>query len=204
MKGHRLQVLVFSLIILACFLLLPVAYNLSPVFTPASPLYFLKSVREILELRSADNLDIKARLQLQFANRRIREMRSLIGTSHEDLIEPALTRYAAHLQEFTNIANFSDKGLKTKIAEITTEHMKILQVIYGTVSEQRAKRSIRVAVHKLSQWDNILMNKIDPIYDSWFTEQITLSKLSGCDFLSGEASSSAITETERWVLSQRA
>lgn len=195
MKGHRQQVTVYSFLLF--FLLSTVYCTLYPTFaadsigksriSPASPLYFLKSVREILELKFADNLDIKSKFRLEFATRRIREVRSLVGTPGEDLIEPALTRYASHLQELASIANFRDKDLKAEVAEVTTEHMKILQEIYGTVSEQRAKRSIRVAIYKLSERDNILTDKV-----------------SACNFLSKEASNSAIVETERWVLSQRA
>lgn len=60
-KGHRLQALVYSLIILLIFLLLPVAYNLSPVF--ADEIEDLQ--KQIDELNHVRELSVKATKPLE-------------------------------------------------------------------------------------------------------------------------------------------
>ncbi len=208
MKGRRLQALVYSLII---FLLLPVTCCLSPVFaadtigqsliSPASPLYFLKSVREVLELKFVKTSRARGLQELEFANRRIREAKSLVKTPNENLIEPALARYIAHLQELSGLL---DMGDAPKISALVTQHMLVLQTIYDQVSLQRAKLSIRSTVNRLTQWDTELINKLTLIKQQKLAQTVIDSKLSGCSFLSKEASSSALNETEKEVLSERA
>lgn len=138
----------------------------------SSPLYFLKSVREILELKFADTNQIKAIKQLEFATRRIGEVKSLAGTSREDLIEPTLEKYAWHLDKLNGNENLSAQ-------------MNVLQEVFKVVSDPKAKRSIRLAIFRIS-------------------EKFVAPRLSACSFLSKEASSSALNEVEKVVLKERA
>lgn len=211
MKGHRLQALVYSLII---FLLLPVTSKLSPVFaaddigvsqiTPASPLYFLKSVREILELKFAGTTNIKALRRLEFATRRIREVKSLAGTSHEDLIAPTLARYLAELNELNGVANVKDEVMAANISRTITQQMSALLGVYDQISNPGGKRSIRAAINELSRWQQQLINRFDQAKQIVFVQQVASSKILGCKFLSKEASSSALNEVERVVFTDRA
>lgn len=211
MKGHRLQALAYSLII---FLLLPVASNLSPVFaaddlgqsqiTPASPLYFLKSIREILELKFAGTTNIKALRRLEFATRRIREVNSLVGTSREDLIEPTLARYLSELEELRGVANIKDEGMAADVSRTVIMQMDALQGAYDPVSDSKGKRSIRATINGLSKWQQQLIDRLNLVKQTAMAQRVTYSKLSGCNFLSKEASSAALNEVERVVFAERA
>src|SRR3989344_5655222 len=107
MKGYRLQVVGYSFLLFV--LLFTVYCTLYPVFAvddigqskihPAHPLYFLKTIRENLEMRLVSTHRVKLIRQMEFATRRLREVKSLIGNSHEDLIEPTLERYWSHVRE---------------------------------------------------------------------------------------------------------
>lgn len=209
MKGHRLQALVCSLIF---FLLLPVASNLSPAFaadfgqsriSPASPLYFLKSVREILELKFAPTTHIRFLRELEFANRRIREIKSLVNSSHEELIQPTLEKYWSGLGQLIGMSDLRDENQAARVTGSINLHMRLLQEVFTEVSDSKAQRSIRTTIYRLSGWDNSLISKLNTAEHPVFAKQILSSKLSGCRFLSKEASAAA-TETEKHVLSERA
>ncbi len=170
----------------------------------ASPLYFLKSIREILELKFATTSNAKAIRQLEFATRRIREVKSLSYTSHQDLIEPTLIMYLSHLQELTGKANLGDQILASQITEAVKAHMSLLQGVYNQVTDPRAKRSIRATIYSLSQWENKLISRLNSLNKYPLAQALTTSKLSSCQFLSKEASSSALNEVERAILAERA
>lgn len=227
MKGHRLQALVYSLII---FLLLLVASELSPVFaqednlgqsqiTPASPLYFLKSVREILELKFAGTPRVKAIRELEFATRRIREVKGLVNTSRRDLIEPTLYQYLFRLNEFIGqeeligTVSFQDQDFATEVSNTIVSQTNALQKIYGYVSndtslvslrDERALMSLRATINYLSKWDLRLINMLILAEKPLQAEQVSISRLSACNFLSKEASSSALNEIEKSVFVKRA
>lgn len=211
MKGHRLQALVYSLLI---FLLLPVASNLSPVFaaetitpariSPSSPLYFLKSVREILELKFAPTTHIRSLRELEFANRRIREVKSLVNTPGEDLIQPTLEKYWSGLGQLIGISDLRDENQAAEVTRSINLHMNLLQEIFSQVSSVQAKRSIRATVFRLSGWDERLISKLSAGKHFTFVQEVINSKSSACSFLAQEASSSALNETERIVSEERA
>lgn len=179
--------------------------------TPASPLYFLKSVREILELKFAGTTHVRAYRQLEFATRRLREVNSLAQTSEEGLIEPTLVRYLSHLQEFAGIANLYDQTRAGEVTETATEHMNALQGVYSRLSDPRARMSTRVAVNKLSEQQQQFIDKLNSLNKYPLAEKLLVSKLSACNFLSKEASfsapiesGSALNEVERAVWFERA
>lgn len=175
------------LILFALFLLNSPVYAAeigSSRIHPVSPLYFLKSVREILELKFAQTSQVKAIRQLEFATRRIREVKSLALTSRQDLIEPTLERYAWHLQELKGTVNHNDFGMLNKVNESLITQMNVLQEVFTKVSDPRAKRSIRLAIFRIS-------------------EKFAALRSVACNFLVKEASSSALNEVEREVLLER-
>lgn len=73
--------------------------------TPASFFYFLKTVRENLEMKLALTPHVKLIRQLEFATRRLRETKSLVG-GREDLIQPTMERYWSYIN------SLPDKDLK--------------------------------------------------------------------------------------------
>lgn len=211
MKGYRLQVVGYSFLL---FVLLSTVHGtLYPTYAadlgqsrinPASPLYFLKSIREILEIKFAGTTQVKAIRQLEFATRRIREVKSLVNDSRQDLIEPTLVRYLSHLDQLIGILNLRDENWISQVSDEISLHMNTLQTVYDQVSHPRARMSIRATVNGLSQWDQKLIDRLNSLNKSSLAQKVIISKLVACNFLSKEASSSSLNEVERAVLSERA
>lgn len=154
---------------------------------PASPLYFLKAVREKLELHFAATYRVRMIRQLEFATRRLRETKTLIAKNKEELIPPTMERYIAHLHSLT------DKHQKNDEFEIVTQntlpiHLAVLQKIYHQAATPRAKIAIRSVMNRIIQ-------RADVPNDA---------KLPVCNFFTKEASSSGLNQTEQVVLQQRA
>lgn len=195
--------------IFICFLLIfPVLVQGADIgqsqITPASPLYFLQSIREILELQFVGSTQVKAKLELEFATARIREVKRLVNTTHQDLIEPTLYQYLYHLQEFISLANFKDADFAAQASKNITGQMADLQTVYGQVSDTRALLSIRSIINRLSKLDLKLIDKLNLAGRRLPAEQVSNSRLSACHFLDKVASSSALNEVEKAVFVKRA
>lgn len=144
--------------------------------TPDSIFYFLKTVREDIEMRLALTPHVKLVRQLEFATRRLRETKGLVA-SHEDLIAPTLERYWFHLSR-----------LPVVDSAILTTHLKVLQNLYERLTNTQAKLSVRSTVNKISK-------RLD---------LPTFAKIPVCLFLQKEATSSALTQSEKAILLERA
>ncbi len=198
------------------FFILTVLFLLiSPVFaqgddigqsqiTPASPLYFLKSIREVLELKFAGTTRVRVIRELEFATRRIREVKSLANTTRQDLIEPTLYQYLFHLGEFIGTADLRDPDFAAEASKNITGQMNALQTVYGHISDKRALMSIRATINSLSKLDLKLIDRLNLAGRLLPAEQISISRQSACNFLTKEASSSALNEVEKAVFAERA
>lgn len=171
---------------------------------PASPLYFLKSVREILELKFAGTTHVRAIRQMEFAHRRLREVNSLVQSNRQDLIAPNLERYWSHLRELIGIVNLRDESLAREVSGTAISHLTTLLKVYDQITDPRAKMSVRTTIFKLSEWDEQLISKFNQVTQEKYAQKVIPSRLSACNFLSKEASSSALNETEKVVLLERA
>ncbi len=172
--------------------------------TPASPLYFLKSIRENLELRFAGTKRVRSIRELEFATRRIREVKSLVSTNRQDLIEPTLYQYLFHLEKFIGVADLENQDFASSAIKNITEQMNILQAIYIRVSDKRALMSIRATINSLAKLDLKLIDSLNLAKKPLLAREISLSRLSACSFLGKEASSSALNEVEKAVFAKRA
>ncbi len=201
MRGYRFQVLGYSLIF---FLLSTVNCTLNPTFaaaeatpssqavdigysklTAASPFYFLKTIREDLELKFAGTLHVKLLRELEFATRRIREAKTLIPVN-QDLVAPTLENYGSHLNKLNNIPQGND--LDVRVREGLNTHIKVLMQLYDRSSNPKAKMAIRAALYKLIQRPEILNTQ----------------RQSVCNLFYREASQSSLNQTEKYVLTERA
>ncbi len=171
---------------------------------PASPLYFLKSVREVLELKFAKTTNAKAYYQMEFATRRIREVKSLVNSTHQDLIQPTLEKYWQHIKELNGVLTLTDEYMVAKASEEIPMHLNILQTEYLQVTSEDAKRAISLTVNRLSEWEQEIITRLDLLKSTSVVGKFRESKLSGCNFLSKEASSSALGEVEKYVYKERA
>ncbi|MBI2018160.1 hypothetical protein HYS96_00460 [Candidatus Daviesbacteria bacterium] len=156
---------------------------------PASPLYFLKAVRESLEMHFAQTTNIKLIRSLEFATRRLREVKSLIPGNRQDLIEPTLDRY------WVLVASLPvPKDLKTasffakEISNNLVIHIQTLEKVYPQISNPRAKMAVRNVLNRLTDRQDIPSDARAPV----------------CDFFAKEATSSALNDVEKLVLTSRA
>lgn len=152
---------------------------------PASPFYFLKTIRENLELKFAVTPRIKNLRQLEFATRRLREARTLISVN-ENLIPPTLERYAYHLKSLDDKHEQNDEFVENLNNSLSI-HLNVLREMYTETSNLRAKMFIRSAMNRIIQRADVSMS----------------AKIPVCDLFVKESSSSALNETEKWVLLQR-
>lgn len=152
---------------------------------PASPFYFLKTIREDLELNLAQTYHVKELRQLEFATRRLRETRTLVPIN-QDLIQPTLERYNAHLKTLYD-QNLIDSEILTRIKDSLSIHLAVLQQIYPEVSNPRAKMAIRSAMNRIIQ----------------IADVPNFAKLSVCNYFNKEASSSSLNQTEKFVIKER-
>lgn len=153
---------------------------------PAHPLYFLKGVREKLEMHFAQTDKVKKLRTLEFSTRRLRETRTLVNLN-EDLIPPTLERYIFHLSKLNDKHQQIDEYVLILQNNLAI-HLQVLGGIYAQSSDRRAKVSIRSAMNRVIQRADVLNDAKVPI----------------CDFFLKEASSSALNQTEQMVFADRA
>lgn len=153
---------------------------------PASPFYFLKTIRENLELKFAQTTRVKNLRRLEFATRRLRETRTLIPIN-QDLIPPTLERYTAYLNSLTDKHQENDEFAQSLKNNLTI-HLQVLLKMYDDTTNSRAKMFIRSAMNRVIQRQDVS----------------SFAKLAICNFFQKEASSSALNQTEQVVLKNRA
>src|SRR3989344_4082602 len=195
MKGFRVWGLGFSLIIFV--LLYPIPYTLGAILAsendigyssldPSNPFYFIKGIREEIELKLALTPYVKHVRHLEFATRRLREARNLVD-KNPSLIPASLERYTSNLNTLLDRRTISGE-LALKIESSLTSHLLVLQKMHEDLKDNNAKRSIRSAVDKILRRPDIEKP----------------ARLKACEFLEKEASSSALNQAEQIVTKERA
>ncbi|MBI2039601.1 hypothetical protein HYT18_00835 [Candidatus Microgenomates bacterium] len=178
---------------------------------PAHPFYFLKTIREILELKSSPNNNIKVLRYLEFSTRRIREVNALFKNKRGDLIPQTLEKYWAHLNKLNSLVNINDPSTMRQITDSITQHIRTLESIYDQTDDKRAKMAIRLTINRVSSENVILFVKInkgikETIKPSsyYVAEKIYLNQILTCNLLTRQASESALNDVEKVVLKERA
>jgi hypothetical protein len=185
----------------------PEAVNIGySIIDPTNPLYFLKTAKEYFEIKFfKPTLDISiVTRNLEFAQRRLREVNTLIKNKRQDLIVPMMEQYKNYINLASKIAP-DRENIQTQVAQALARHSDVLIRLYDQVGDPNAKRSIRSAIVEVQNYNKkILENIKDPAIKTDLVEKITLRQKLACDFLSREASSSALNDTERYYFSQKA
>ncbi len=198
MKGIRVWALILFIF------LYPIPYTLYPVqavesyyptldgdigyskIHPASPFYFLKAVRENIELGLAGTPRTKMLRTLEFAIRRLRETRTLL-TINQDLIPPTLEKYTALINSLTD-KHQTDDEFAIILKNNLVIHLKFLEEIYNQTLDIKAKMFIRSTMNRLIQRADT------PNY----------ARIPICILFSKEATSASLNQTEQIVLLERA
>ena len=169
---------------------------------PASPLYFLKAIREKIELALAGTKETKAQRQLEFSQRRLREVKALVKQKRQDLIDSTLERYKASLSEAENLVS-QDEDLKVTVGEAVARHLDVLQRVYDQVGNPRAKQAIRAAILRAEEHNRLLLQKLDFSSQQKLIRKTAQQQALACKFLAKEASGSGLTDTEKVYLQEK-
>lgn len=204
----KLVFLALFFILIALFFSIPVYAQSNDIgystIHPASPLYFLKSSKEILELKFAKESQEKGLRYLEFAERRIREAKSLINVNRADLIPSVLERYWSNLNKTLGLLNFKDQPFSSQVIEKIKQHIMALETLQKQTENQKAKIAIRTVIYKLSGWQAKLLERLTPEIKAQLSLKIAENNSLICNFLSKEASNSALNQTEKTVILARA
>lgn len=171
---------------------------------PASPFYFLKSIREIFEIKFSGTSQIKGLRYLEFSTRRIREVKTLAGLNRPDLIPSTLEKYWLSMEKLLGLISFKDEVLANQVLGQIRKQLTVLEYLYPQTENQKAKIAIRLAIYRISLWNEKLLERLEPKDKIRLFPEITKNQAFVCDFLSKEASGSALNDTEEAVLLERA
>lgn len=173
------------------------------VISPISPLYFLKTIRERIEVLFAGTNETKLNRELEFSIRRIREMNSLINSQKLDQIPITLERYNKHIKQAEGFAG-SDEGLKVRIGEQLARHLDVLQRAYDLVGDPRAKMAILTAIERIEEHNRVLLDKLSIENQQRLIRGIAGRQAFACRLLIRESSGSGLNDVEASVLKQKA
>lgn len=208
--------LVFSLILTSCgsvyaqsSIELINSFDASPsanlgesLIYPASPLYFLKAIREKIEVLLDSNDEIKAIRQVEFMQRRLREVTSLIKHNRQDLIPETLEQYKVNLKNLGSIRQSEE--VQIEVAEAVSEHLDVLQRLFGSTGDTRAQQAIRATILRSQDFNMTALSKLSLPKQQLLIGKIAQNQTVACKFITKEADSSAISDTEREYLSTQA
>lgn len=169
---------------------------------PGTPLYFLKSVVEKVEMKLASTNSAKAVRQLEFAQRRLREVNSLVKNKQQDFIPSALEQYKLALNQALKFAN-GNQDLEPKIGEDVSRHLDVLERVYDQVGNPRAKIAIKTAMEKAVELDRDLLGKLNLEHQQALISATATRQAFACKFFAREATSSALNEVEKEELGQQ-
>lgn len=197
----KFSILIFFLIFT---LLIPVVFAQESIgsskLDPSSPLYFLKAVREKLEIKFAGTDKVRVLRRLEFAERRLREINSLITNHREDLVQPNLENF---LLELNLIRPVQDKYLNPTVSDSLGHYMQVLVSIYGNLTDPKAKLGVRSTVFRLMEFNQVYYTNMIPALTSQvFPSQVSKFSL-GCNLLTKESLDSSLNESEKQILNIR-
>lgn len=169
--------------------------------SPSSPLYFLKALREKVELYFSPNEMVKSQRELEFAVRRLREVKTLIEENRQDLIEVTLQKYRNHLDQVNHVGGGTE-GLRVDLGSSAARHMYVLQSLYYNISDENAKRAIRTSIERILEYNWALLENKNLTGDEYndLVQNIALRQIAGCQFLIEETRNTSISESERAIL----
>lgn len=172
------------------------------LIAPNSPLYFLKNLRERLEIKTASDEKVKATRELEFSIRRIREVKSLIKSGKEDLIPATLEKYKEHLKNSRSWLRTVGAGPMLEAGNGVARHLFVLQSLYLETTTKEAKRGLLGASKEAFSYNKKLVEELSVGEQQALIKQIALRQASFCQFLERLADDTLWNQTERAVLKE--
>ncbi|MBI2600382.1 hypothetical protein HYW42_00345 [Candidatus Daviesbacteria bacterium] len=171
--------------------------------SPASAGYFLKMVKEDIELKLAQTDNVKFMRQMEFAVRRLREVKSLISEKREDLIEPNLIKYQDHIKKLERYSS-GNQDLQVLADERIATHINLLISLYPNIKNTRAQLSIRAAVQNLEKRNRQEIKRLDKDLRAKVWGKTSLTQKLACEFLQKESTNSVLTQAEKKLVNIKA
>lgn len=168
---------------------------------PGSPLYFLKALRERIEMALDSTPEAKTMRQVEFAQRRLREVNSLVKAKKQDLIPPTLEAYKLHIKKAEELAGTGD--LRVNVGEAVARHLDVLQRVYDMVGNPTAKAAIRAAIERASDQNSKMIEKLDTVPQQKLIKKVAARQAHACNFLMRESTASGLNDTEKEALLDR-
>jgi colicin import membrane protein len=166
---------------------------------PTSPLYFLKSLRERLEMALTFSSEGKVIRQLEFAQRRLREVRSLVKNKHQEEIDETLVSYQKHIEQAENFAK-DNEDLKIKVGEAVSRHSDVLQKVYDSVGNMEAKEALLENITRAQVQTETILQSVNETRQKILNDNVSLRLTISCNFLGRESTSSAVSEEKKVLL----
>ncbi len=167
------------------------------LIAPDSPLYFLKSIRESIEMKLTSSTQALVLRNLEFATRRLREVNTLIDKKRQDLIPSSLERYYFYIQEAGSKADRSTEDLEITVGLQVARQLEVLQRDYDQVGDARAKIAIRTAILRLQDFYPEFLAKLDLATQQKLINQVAERLAFTCNFLTREATASGLNDSEK-------
>ncbi len=122
----------------------------APRLLPTSPFYFLKSWKEKLELLLARKTERKVVKRLEFANRRLAELKG-VAKKQPELVNKLADRYEEQLflleKEAQKLKEQDKESLMEHVGEVMLKHQEILLEVLEKAPEA-AKKGLENALEK--------------------------------------------------------
>jgi len=111
---------------------------------PGQALYFLKTIKEKIEIFTTFGAPNKAKLFLKFAEKRLAEYQTLRAQGKEELAQRALEMYTQQLDQAIKKLTEAEKQesleeMADELIQTTEKHLKILIALYEKVPEPARK-----------------------------------------------------------------
>lgn len=149
----------------------------TPKLLPDSPFYFLKKIKEKIELFLTQSPEEKSEKYTELATRRIAEVKIMINKNKFQLVEKLVKQHQEHLDKAEEeIKEAKEKGRDVErilgiVAQATSTHQKVLAEVYEKVPQQ-AKEAIEAAMEASSKGQERALEAISGEKKEEFREHI--------------------------------
>lgn len=170
--------------------------------TADSALYFLKAIQERVELYLAKDRPAKTQKQLEFSQRRLREMISMLDRGSNGFVEPTMELYRSSTEAAIKLAG-NDAVFKVSVAQTLARHQNVLVHLYNLTADYRSKMAILNSLEKVEEYNRQTIATLDLENQQKLIGQIALWQVQSCNFFAREASNGANSEATKQLLLKR-
>ncbi len=167
--------------------------------SPASPLYFIKYLRENFEMFLTGSNNALLYRQLEFGRRRLREIQTLIKEKRLDLVDRNLDRYRSSMKSVDELASKVPQE-QLQVATTLSQYQDSLRHLYGEIADLPIKQKILLQVDRDRQFDSRLLNNLNVSPRPQILDYLNLRQEVICKFLEKEASATGMSGKIRGCL----